>query len=271
MGEARVPLPEELFRGSGIMKLLALSLILCWGLCASAGETQLMRESLDSDDGDELRAEHSTSTLAEEDLSEDKIGIILQEELGQHLDNEVSTDANSASDRWSLGKKWKKLKRRLEKKYRKAKRKLEDKWRKRKRSWERKWRNTKRRLENKWKNTKRRMETKWRKTKRGLENKWKKWKRSYDDLKKKVARYTDPRKILKSVGIAIKDVKNVIKRVRSGMRRVNYYWKMVRATRGFIRGYKPAPNRMLPAPVDHATPAMEIPEPYEEGRMEPNE
>merc|ERR1712037_530635 len=213
MGEAQVPLPEELFTGSGIMKLLALSLILCWGLCASAGETQLMRESLDSDDGDELRAEHSTSTLAEEDLSEDKIGIILQEELGQHLDNEVSTDANSASDRWSLGKKWKKLKRRLEKKYRKAKRKLEDKW----------------------KNTKRRMETKWRKTKRGLENKWKKWKRSYDDLKKKVARYTDPRKILKSVGIAIKDVKNVIKRVRSGMRRVNYYWKMVRATRGFIR------------------------------------
>ena len=84
----------------------------------------------------------------------------------------------------------------------------------------------------------------WRKTKRGLENKWKKWKKSYedlrrpyDDLRRKIAKYS---KYISNPGHLITDkvlefVKNAIKGGRKGMRKINYYWKMIRAVRGFIR------------------------------------
>ena len=84
----------------------------------------------------------------------------------------------------------------------------------------------------------------WRKTKRGLDNKWKRWKKSYedlrrpyDDLRRKIAKYSryisNPSHLI--IEKALELVKPIVKKGRTMMRRLNYYWKMIRATRGFIR------------------------------------
>ena len=40
---------------------------------------------------------------------------------------------------------------------------------------------------------------------------------------------------------------NVVRRVRSGMRKVNYFWNMFKATRNYIRRYRPAPRDRIAA------------------------
>jgi len=307
-----------------IMKLLVPLLIFCWALCASAGVTQREEESPEERGAElELTSERPTPIAAEEALSENKVGLILQDEVEPYSDREaeVSSDGYVASDRlrgW-LKKKWKRLKRRLERQYRNNKRKLEirfrnekrrlnSRWISRKRSWERRWRNTKRSMERRWANTKRRMETRWRNTKKQIERRWSRikgqleyrlrkakaevgrWKKSYENLRRrhdeirrkirKYAKYADPNYVQRlviqkaheyadkhwtrlkgnaerewikrkktiehKVNEVLKKVKNAIKKLRSVMRQIPYYWKMIKATRQFIRDYKPKPpNRML--------------------------
>ena len=69
------------------------------------------------------------------------------------------------------------------------------------------------------------LEKNWSKLKSSAERKWREGKRSLEEM--------------------LKQAKDAIKRARSVMRKVPYYWKMIKATRGFIRGYGPAPNRIL--------------------------
>ena len=52
------------------------------------------------------------------------------------------------------------------------------------------------------------------------------------------------RKRLRRVRGFFGGIRNAIRRVRSGMRRVNYTWKMIKNIRTFIRNYPGAPNRI---------------------------
>jgi len=104
------------------MKVLALSLILCWGLHASA-ETDLKEDALNAN---ELSADSSLGDLEDafddgQDELLDREDDILpvdseaEDELGSLLDSGLSTDVDNsltASDRWGCNKKCRRRKRR---------------------------------------------------------------------------------------------------------------------------------------------------------------
>merc|ERR1711934_1325568 len=92
---------------------------------------------------------------------------------------------------------------------------------------------------------------------RGFRSRWKryrrKWKRSIKKRVRKVRRSVSKRykKLRNSIRKRIRGftgifrrVGDVIRRERSGMRKVNYYWKMVKDMRSYIRRYPGAPNRI---------------------------
>merc|ERR1711934_547592 len=106
---------------------------------------------------------------------------------------------------------------------------------------------------------------------RGFRSRWKryrrKWKRSIRKRVRKVRRSVSKRykKLRNSVSKRYKKMRNsirkrirgftgifrkigdVIRRVRGGMRKVNYFWKMIKDIRGYMRNYakrRPPPNRI---------------------------
>merc|ERR1712037_363207 len=103
---------------------------------------------------------------------------------------------------------------------------------------------------------------------RGFRSKWKryrrKWKRSIkkrvkkdrSSVSKRYKKYRNSvskrykklrnsiRKRIRGFTGIFRRVGDVIRRVRSGMRKVNYYWKMVKDMRSYIRRYPGAPNRI---------------------------
>jgi len=99
------------------MKVLILSLILCWGLYASA-ETKLREEAANTDElpvalegVHDNGPEEQLASREEDDLPGDEA----KDKLGPPVDNELSTDEDAtltASDRWWCNKKCRRRKRR---------------------------------------------------------------------------------------------------------------------------------------------------------------
>ena len=75
---------------------------------------------------------------------------------------------------------------------------------------------------------------------------------------------------IRGVRRQLREIKDVIKRVRTGMARVRHAWKMIKAVRSYVRRYKPAPDRMLSLP-DQAPKAVVTPELLKEDMIELNE
>ena len=98
------------------------------------------------------------------------------------------------------------------------------------RRWRRRWRRFSRRVRRSVRRVHRRVRKSVRRARRSVSRRYKRLRNSI-------------RKRLRRIRGFFGGIQNAIRRVRSGMRRVNYTWKMIKSIRTFIRNYPGAPNR----------------------------
>jgi len=108
--------------------------------------------------------------------------------------------------------------------------------------WKRYRRKWKRSIKKRVKKVRRSVSKRYRKYRNSVSKRYKKYRNSVSKRYKKL-RNSIRKRIRGFTGI-FRRVGDVIRRVRSGMRKVNYYWKMVKDMRSYIRRYPGAPNRI---------------------------